>query len=55
MLDPQPLGPLAHVLAGALSEACALLTEVEDEAGVRDEIDTVVSRLLSGLRPDQRT
>ena len=51
MIDPQPFGPLAHVLAGGLSEACALLAEVEDEALVRDEIDAVVSRLLAGLRP----
>ena len=43
------------MLAGALSEACALLTEVEDEAAVRAEIETVVSRLLSGLRPNQQT
>ena len=51
VIDPQPFGPLAHVLAGGLSEACALLAEVEDEAAVRDEIDAVVSRLLAGLRP----
>ena len=51
MIDSQPFGPLAHVLAGGLSEACALLAEVEDEALVRDEIDAVVSRLLAGLRP----
>jgi AcrR family transcriptional regulator len=51
VIDPQPLGPLAHVLAGGLSEACALLAEVEDEAAVRDDIDAVVRRLLTGLRP----
>lgn len=55
VIDPQPLGPLAHVLAGGLSEACALLAEVEDEAVVRDDIDAVVSRLLAGLRPQPET
>jgi AcrR family transcriptional regulator len=51
VIDPQPLGPLAHVLAGALGEACALLAETDDEDATREEIRAVVSRLLSGLRP----
>lgn len=51
VIDPQPLGPLAHVIAGALAEACALLAEAGDEPAVREEIHTVVSRLLEGLRP----
>ena len=51
VIDPQPLGPLAHVLAGALGEACALLAEADDEATVRAEVRQVVSRLLEGLRP----
>lgn len=51
VIDPQPLGPLAHVIAGGLAEACALLAEAEDETAVREEIRSVVSRLLSGLRP----
>jgi AcrR family transcriptional regulator len=51
VIDPQPLGTLAHVIAGALGEACALLAEAEDEATVREEVHTVVSRLLEGLRP----
>jgi len=55
VIDPQPFGPLAHVLAGGLSEACALLAEVEDEASVREEIDAVVRRLLAGLRPQPET
>jgi hypothetical protein len=51
VIDPQPLGPLAHVIAGALGEACALLAESEDKATTREEIRTVVIRLLEGLRP----
>lgn len=51
VIDPQPLGPLAHVIAGALGEACALLAEADDEPTTREEIRSVVTRLLSGLRP----
>lgn len=51
VIDSQPLGPLAHVIAGALAEACALLAEADDDSTVRDEVQTVVSRLLEGLRP----
>ena len=51
VIDPQPLGPLAHVIAGALGEACALLAEADDEPALRDEVHTVVARLLEGLRP----
>jgi AcrR family transcriptional regulator len=51
VIDPQPFGPLAHVIAGALSEACALLAEADDDEAVREEVRAVVSRLLEGLRP----
>jgi len=50
VIDPQPLGPLAHVIAGGLSEACALLAEADDEGTERD-VRAVVTRLLAGLRP----
>jgi AcrR family transcriptional regulator len=45
-IERQPLAPLAHVVAGALSEACALVAEGAD----RDEVGAVVSRLLVGLQ-----
>ncbi len=50
VIETQPFGPMAHVLAGALGEAVALLAE-SDDPSVRDEIGTVISRLLEGLRP----
>lgn len=50
-IDPQPLGPLAHVIAGALAEACALIAEADDEALAQREVAQVVTRLLEGLRP----
>ena len=51
VIDPQPLGVLAHVIAGALAEACVMLAESDDEPDVREEIRTAVTRLLQGLRP----
>jgi AcrR family transcriptional regulator len=51
VIDPQPLAPLAHMIAGALAEACALIAEADDEVRARDEVCVVVERLLDGLRP----
>jgi AcrR family transcriptional regulator len=51
VIDPLPLAPLAHMIAGALAEACALVAEADDEAQAREEISTVIARLLDGLRP----
>lgn len=50
VINAQPLGPLAHMLAGALTEACALLAEADDEIPIREEIEVVIRRLLEGLR-----
>lgn len=51
VISPQPLGTLAHVLAGALTEACALLAEAEDPVSVRADIEVAITALLEGLRP----
>jgi AcrR family transcriptional regulator len=51
VIDRQPLVPLAHVLAGALAEACALIAESPDEAAAEREVGDVIVRLLDGLRP----
>lgn len=50
VINPQPLGPLAHMLAGALTEACALLAEADDETLIRQDVEVVIRRLLEGLR-----
>ena len=50
VINPQPLGPLAHMLAGALTEACALLAETDDETLIRQDVEVVIKRLLEGLR-----
>jgi len=54
VINPQPLGPLAHMLAGALTEACALLAEADDDSPVREDVEVIVKRLLEGLRTQQR-
>jgi AcrR family transcriptional regulator len=50
VINPQPLGTLAHVIAGALAEACAVLAEADDEPSAHREVETVITRLLDGLR-----
>jgi AcrR family transcriptional regulator len=50
-IERQPLAPLAHVVAGALVEACALIAEADDKEAARAEVTEVLTRLLDGLRP----
>jgi AcrR family transcriptional regulator len=47
--ERQPLGPLANIVAAALSEACALISEADDKMAARVEVSGVVSALLGGL------
>ena len=49
-IDDQPLAALAHIVAGALAEACALVAEADDAQAARAEAGAVVARLLEGLR-----
>jgi AcrR family transcriptional regulator len=49
-VDRQPLAILAHIVTGALTEACALIAEAEDTEAARAEAGAVVTRLLEGLR-----
>lgn len=50
-IEQQPLVPLAHLLAGALIEACALIAEAEDSEATRAEVTQVLLRLVDGLQP----
>lgn len=50
-IERQPLPPLAHIVCGALFEACALIAEAEDKEAARREVREVIKRLLEGLRP----
>src|SRR5438105_6943888 len=46
IVDRQPIAPLAHIVAGALTEACALIAEADDKETARAEVGDVLSRLL---------
>jgi AcrR family transcriptional regulator len=50
-IEQQPVGPLAHIVAGALGEACALIAEAEDKDAARAEVIDVLARLIDGLQP----
>ena len=50
-IEQQPLGPLAHIVAGALAEACALIAEADDKDAARAEVTEVLTRLVDGLQP----
>lgn len=45
----QPLGPLAHVMVGALDEAALYIARAEDQPSARDEMQAVVALLIKGL------
>ncbi len=46
----QPARPLAHVLLGAMDEAVLYVARASDQQAAREEMATVLSALLSGLR-----
>lgn len=50
-LEPQPLGPLAHMLLGALSEGGLVIAQADDVQAARDAVGASLDRLLRGLRP----
>jgi AcrR family transcriptional regulator len=50
-IEQQPLAPLAHIFAGALAEACALIAEADDKDAARAEVTEVLARLVDGLQP----
>lgn len=49
-IERQPLAPLAHILTGALAEACALIAESDDMDTARQHSRSVIARLVGGLR-----
>jgi AcrR family transcriptional regulator len=50
-LEPQPVGPLAHLMLGAMHEASLAIARDQDPARARERIGAALSRLLEGLRP----
>jgi len=51
-IERQPVGPLAHVLMGALDEAAMLVARAEDPEATRREVTRTIERLLGGLSRD---
>jgi AcrR family transcriptional regulator len=49
IIEAYPLRPLALVLMGALTEACFYVADAEERDSAREEIRSLVTRLLSGL------
>jgi AcrR family transcriptional regulator len=50
-LDPAPVGPLSHILLGALNAASMAIARAEDHEAARAEIGASLERLVDGLRP----
>lgn len=50
VIEPQPLRPLALLLAGAISEACFYVADAEDPVLAREEVGRLVVRMLEGLK-----
>lgn len=49
-IERQPVGPLAHMLLGALTEAAMLIARADDVTAARKEVGESVARLLDSLR-----
>jgi AcrR family transcriptional regulator len=54
LIDAQPVGPLAHVLFGALSQAGLMVARADDPSAARSEMEVAMDRLLDGLRAANR-
>lgn len=50
LVDAQPVGPLAHVLFGALTEAGMVVARADQPELARTEMESAMDRLLDGLR-----
>jgi AcrR family transcriptional regulator len=48
-IEDQPVRPLAHVLIGSLDEAAMYVVRAEDPVLARDQMRTVISRLVRAL------
>jgi AcrR family transcriptional regulator len=50
LIEPQPPGPLTHLIVGALDEAAMYIARADDPVAARREIGDALRRLLEGLR-----
>jgi AcrR family transcriptional regulator len=51
LIEPQPVGPLAHLLLGAIDEGAMLVARAQDRGETRERVGEAVTRLLDALRP----
>jgi AcrR family transcriptional regulator len=50
LIDPQPVGPLAHLLMGAIDEGAMLVARADDGGETREQVGASVARILEALR-----
>jgi AcrR family transcriptional regulator len=51
LIESQPVGPLAHLLLGAIDEGAMLIARARDDGTTRAQVGASVTRLLDMLRP----
>jgi len=51
LIERQPVGPLAHLLLGAIDEGAMLIARARDGGRTREEVGASVARFLDALRP----
>jgi AcrR family transcriptional regulator len=49
VMQPHPLRPLGLIVMGALTEACFYVAGAEDRESAREEVNALITELLSGL------
>ena len=49
-LENQPVGPLAHLLLGAIDEGAMLIARADDEGETRRQVGAAVDRLMAALQ-----
>jgi hypothetical protein len=50
LIEPQPAGPLAHLLLGAIDEGAMLVARADDDGQTREQVGASVARMLDSLR-----
>jgi AcrR family transcriptional regulator len=51
LIERQPVGPLAHLLLGAIDEGAMLIARAQDDGTTRAQVGASVARFLDMLRP----
>ena len=48
-IEPQPVGPLAHLLLGAIDEGAMLIARADDGGDTRRQVGASVTRILDAF------